>query len=80
MPVPTRGASATSSGTLALHVGAHQRAVRVVVLKERHERCGNRYELLGADVDVVHLGAIDEHEVALAAGIHQVFGDLTPSR
>ncbi len=33
---------------LALHVGAHQRAVRVVVLEERNERCGDRDELLRA--------------------------------
>ncbi len=42
MPVPTSGASATSSGTaLPLHVGAHQRAVGVVMLKERHQRRGH---------------------------------------
>ena len=40
---------------LALHVGAHECAVRVVVLKERHERSGDRDELLRADVDVVDL-------------------------
>ena len=61
---------------LALHVRAHQRAVRVVVLKEGHERCGNRDELLRADVHVVDFIAIHEHEVALTAGIHQLFGDV----
>ena len=31
---------------LALHVRAHQRAVGVVVLQERHQRCGHRNQLL----------------------------------
>ena len=65
---------------LALHVGAHQRAVRVVVLEERHQRCGDRDELLRADVDVVDLGAVDEHEVALTARIDQLFGDAALRR
>ena len=38
---------------LALHVRAHQRAVRVVVLEERNERGGDRDELLRRDVHVV---------------------------
>jgi hypothetical protein len=32
---------------LALHVGAHQRAVRVVVLQEGHQRGGHRHDLRG---------------------------------
>ena len=60
---------------LALHVGAHQRAVGVVVLEERHQRRGHRNKLLRRDVDVVHFGPVDQHEVALPARIHQVFGD-----
>ncbi len=63
---------------LALHVGAHQRAVGVVVLEERHQRRGHRNKLLGRDVDVVDLGAVHQHKVALPARIHQVFGDLRP--
>jgi hypothetical protein len=31
---------------LALHVGAHERAVGVVVLEERHERGGDRHHLV----------------------------------
>ena len=38
---------------LPLHVRAHQRAVRVVVLEERNQRGGDGDELLRADVDVV---------------------------
>jgi len=42
MPVPTSGASATNKGTdWALHVGAHQRAVGIVMLQERHQRRGH---------------------------------------
>ncbi len=60
---------------LALHVGAHQRAVGVVVLQERHQRSGHRYQLLRADVDVVHFVAVDQHEVAGLAGVHQFRND-----
>ena len=61
---------------LALHVCAHESAVGVVVLKERDQRCGHRDELLGADVDVVHIGAVDQHKVPLTASVHQVFSDF----
>ena len=36
MPVPTSGAAHAGGTRLALHVRAHQRAVGVVVLEERH--------------------------------------------
>src|SRR6185369_7693300 len=49
---------------LALHVGAHQRAVGVVVLEERNERRRHRNELFRADVDVVDAVALDGDEVA----------------
>jgi hypothetical protein len=61
---------------LALHVSAHQRAVGVVVLEERHQRRGDGDELLGADVDVVDFLAIDEDEVALTARVDQLFNDV----
>ena len=40
---------------LALHVGAHQRAVGVVVLEERDQRRGDRNELLRRHVHEVDL-------------------------
>src|SRR5262249_48355588 len=54
---------------LTLHVRTHERTVRVVVLKERDERCGNGNELLWGNVDVVDRvrGGHDEVPV-LAAG------------
>ena len=61
---------------LALHVGAHQCAVGVVMLEERDQRSGDRDQLFGADVDVVHFVLVHQHEVALPAGIDQVFHDL----
>jgi hypothetical protein len=50
MPVPTSGLFRTQAGNgLTLHVGAHQRAVRVIMLKERNQRSRNRNNLcLGA--------------------------------
>src|SRR3989304_1426606 len=40
---------------LALHVRAHQGAVRIVVLEERDERSGHGHDLLGADVHVLDM-------------------------
>ena len=44
---------------LALHVGAHERAVGVVVLEERDERGGDRHDLLRRHVHVVDLVRVD---------------------
>ncbi len=52
---------------LPLHVGAHQRAVGVVVLKERDQRCRDADDLLGRDVHVLDVLAIDERRVTLDA-------------
>ena len=60
---------------LALHVRAHQRAVRVVVLEERNQRGGHRDELLRADVDVIDFFAADQHEVAGLTGVDQFRND-----
>src|SRR5215472_9593993 len=56
---------------LALHVGAHQRAVRVVVLQEWHQRGRDRHQLFGADVDVVDFFVRDQHKVAGLAGVDE---------
>ena len=60
---------------LTLHVRAHQRAVGVVVLQERNQRCCYRHQLLRADVDVVHFVATDQHEVAGLASVDQFRDD-----
>ena len=52
---------------LALHVRAHQRAVGVVVLKERDQRRGDRDKLLRRHVDRGHVLGLDQPEVALPA-------------
>jgi hypothetical protein len=46
---------------LTLHVRAHERAVGVVVLKERNERRGDRNELLRRHVD--EIDAIARHQL-----------------
>ena len=51
---------------LALHVGAHERAVGVVVLEERDQRGRDRDDLLRRDVHVVDLGRVDERDLATA--------------
>ena len=60
---------------LALHVGAHQRAVGVVVLEERHERRGHRHQLLGRHVDELDLVGRRHHEVAALAAGDQLVDD-----
>ena len=50
---------------LTLHVRAHERAVRVVVLEERNERRGDRHHLVRRDVhELDHVGR-DHLEVAV---------------
>ena len=53
---------------LALHVGAHQRAVGVVMLQEGHQRRGHRDELLRADVDVIDLVPRHQHSAIVRHG------------
>ena len=67
-PVPTSGAcGADERHGLALHVRAHERAVGVVVLEERHERRGDRHHLVRRDVHQLdHVGR-DHLEVAVEA-------------
>src|SRR5690606_19585082 len=57
---------------LALHVGAHQRAVRVVVLEERNQRRRHRDDLRRSHVHVVHVGRRGQHGFASFAASHQV--------
>ena len=70
-----RSFGAQQRNRLALHVRAHQCAVSVIVLEERHQRCRNRNQLLRADVDVVDFIALNQHKVAGLAGIDQVAHD-----
>src|SRR5665213_2258631 len=51
-------------------------AVRIVVLKERNERGGNRHKLLGRDVDVIDFTLRHQHKVALLTRVDEVFGDV----
>ncbi len=54
MPVATMGASVTMQGhSLALHVGAHEGPVGVVVLQEGNEGCGHGAHHLGRHVNVI---------------------------
>src|SRR3546814_16281679 len=52
---------------LALHVGAHQCAVRVVVLKEWNQRSCDGYDLRRRDVHVMHVGRCGKHGLASLA-------------
>ena len=60
---------------MPLHVRAHQRTVRVIVLEKRHKRCGYRNELLRTHIDIVDLVARDQDEVPLPARIDEFGGD-----
>ena len=59
---------------LALHVRAHQRAVGVVIFQERHQRRGHGHQLLGRNVDELHLVGRRHDEVAALARRHQFVG------
>ena len=52
---------------LALHVRPHQRAVGVVMFQERNQARGNRDQLLGRNIHVIHPRRFDVNEVAFAA-------------
>src|SRR5476651_601269 len=60
---------------LTLHVGAHQRAVGVVVLEERDQRRGHRNQLLRRHVHIVDLIRRDHQHVAGVAADHEVVGE-----
>ena len=62
--------------SLALHVRAHQRAVRVVVLEERNQRRRDRYDLARADVHVVDVFRRRQRELVLVANRHELFDEL----
>ena len=52
---------------LALHVGTHQRAVRVVVFQKRNQRGGDGHQLFRRNVHVIHARRFDINEVAAGA-------------
>ncbi len=55
---------------LPLHVGAHERAVGVVVLQEGDQGGGDRNQLARRDVYEFHLLGFDQEEFAAPAGVH----------
>jgi Fe-S cluster assembly ATPase SufC len=63
---------------LALHVRAHQRPRRVVVLEERNQRRRHAYELPRGDVHVVDLVGLDVDDLAaLRASQHVVAREVS---
>ena len=71
-----RSVGAQQRNRLALHVRSHQRAVGVVVLKERNQAGGHRDELLRADVHVLDFVPVLQDEVAGLAGVDQIVDDV----
>src|SRR3569833_2848523 len=72
-----RSLAAQQRHRLALHVGAHERAVGVVVLEERDHRRRDRHHLARRDVDVVHVGRRAELDLAaLPADQDAVLGEV----
>ena len=68
MPVPTSGdVGAEERHRLALHVRAHERAVRVVVLEERDQRRGHRHQLVRRHVHQVDVLGLGHDELAAVA-------------
>jgi hypothetical protein len=58
---------------LLLHVGAHQRAVGVVVLEERDQRRADRHDLLGRHVHQLHFGRRDLRDLGGRTEEHLLF-------
>ena len=71
-----RSLGAQQRNGLALHVRSHERAVGVVVFKERDQARGHRHQLLGTDVHVLDFAHVLQDEVAGLAGVHQLGRDL----
>ena len=61
---------------LPLHVRAHQRAVRVVVLEERDQRSGHRHDLRRRDVHVLDVLRRLQRELVLVAARHERIDEL----
>ena len=61
---------------LALHVRAHEGAVRVVVLEERDQRRRDRDELVRRHVHELDLLGPHHRELAADAGRHEVGGEV----
>jgi len=57
-----------------LHVGAHQGAVRVVVLEERDQGGRHADRLFGGYVHVLHLVGVHQNEISAVARGH-IVGD-----
>ena len=71
-----RRVAADEGHGLALHVGAHEGAVRVVVLQEGHEGRGDAHHLVRRDVHQLdHVGR-DHVEVAVEARRHERLAEL----
>ncbi len=60
---------------LTLHVRAHERAVRVVVLEERHERRGHAHHLVRRDVHQLDLIGGRHAEVTVQTRADQVVAE-----
>src|SRR5439155_21468992 len=58
--------------SLPLHVRSHERAIGIVVLEERNQRRGDRYELLGSNIHVVNALGCNEWNVTTLPAEHQL--------
>ncbi len=62
---------------LPLHVRAHQRAVRVIMLQERDQRGSDTHHLLRARVNVLHLLRWNKHKApAASARLHPLLQEV----
>ena len=61
---------------LTLHVRTHQRAVRIIMLQERHQGGGNGHDLRWRHVHVLNALGTNQNGLAFFAGRHQVTRQL----
>jgi hypothetical protein len=57
------GTQAQQWNGLALHVRSHQSAIRIIMLKERNQPSGHRYQLLRRHVHKIYIGWFNINEV-----------------
>ena len=71
------GLRAQQRDGLALHVGTHQRPVRVVMLQERNQARSHTHKLLGRDIDEINVLFRNQDEVPGLARVHAIPLDVS---
>src|SRR5690606_17225642 len=72
-----RGFSFEQGNCLALHVGAHQCPVSIIVFQEWNQGRRNRHDLVWSHVHITDFLRLENGEVTLKTGLHPVVDECT---